>query len=215
MADKKKSEKEPESVELSNLSERARKDYALVLRAVNEQDQDAYRQLLERYREPLLGLLTRMVYNSDDAEDLMMESFARAFKRLHLYQPNYAFTTWLFRIATNRGIDFIRKRRLDTLSMDNPGGKSEEEGSSSIDLPASNPDPEEQLIIRQKNENLLTIINQLKPRYQRLIMLRYYEEKTYEEISKELGVPMGTVKAQLYRAKELLLQLMDKKNDSL
>jgi len=215
MAHKKKKIEESESVGLGNLSDRAKEDYALVLRAVNEQDQDAYRKLLERYREPLLGLLTRMVYNTDDAEDLMMESFARAFKRLHLYQPNYAFTTWLFRIATNRGIDFIRKRRLDTLSMDNPNPQGASETSSSIDLPSSTPDPEEQLIIQQKNENLLAIIQQLKPRYQRLIMLRFFQEKSYEEIARELNVPMGTVKAQLFRAKELLVQLLDKRSESL
>lgn len=196
-----------ESLDLSNLSDRARADYALVRSAVEDGDQNAFAELLQQYREPLIQLLQKMTGNRDDAEDLMMESFARAFKNLKNYQPHYAFSTWLFRIATNAGIDHLRKKRLRTTSLDKTSTSAEGE-EFSHDISSGQPDPEEHLISDQKREMLRKVVEQLKPRYRELILMRYYQEMSYEEIADKLNVPLGTVKAQLYRAKELLYHIL-------
>jgi RNA polymerase sigma-70 factor (ECF subfamily) len=150
-----------------------------------------------------------MVNNKSDAEDLTIEAFGKAFKSIHQYTPNFAFSTWLFKIATNNCIDFIRKRRANIVSIDQPS--EDIEGVSTT--PASNLlsgslDPEESLI---KDQNILlvkAVVSKLKPRYRKLIELRYFKEYSYEEISDELDLPLGTVKAQLFRARELLYNIL-------
>jgi RNA polymerase sigma-70 factor (ECF subfamily) len=194
-------------MELDNLSSKAKSDYDLVRKAVDEGDQSAFAELMERYRESIYFLFLKMVNNKDDAEDLMIESFGKAFKSLHNYQPTFAFSTWLFRIATNNGIDFIRKKKLHTLSIDK-SFESEEGDEMSIDIRSGAPDPEEEMITEQKKEVLKRFVDKLKPRYRRLIELRYYEAMSYEEISETLEIPIGTVKAQLFRAKDLLYNIL-------
>ncbi|MDY0199477.1 MAG: sigma-70 family RNA polymerase sigma factor [Bacteroidales bacterium] len=192
----------------SNLSDKAKHDLILVDRAI-EGDQRAYAELLERYRDAIYFMLLKMVSNKSDAEDLTIEAFGKAFKNIHQYAPNYAFSTWLFKIATNNCIDFIRKRRAKIVSIDQPS----EDGDGVLSIPASNIqsnslDPEENLI---KEQNILLVkelVSKLKPRYRRLIELRYFKEYSYEEISVELDLPLGTVKAQLFRARELLSNIL-------
>ena len=101
-----------------NLSEKAQYDYALVLRATKEKDQKAYAELMQRYEGAIFHLINRMVFSEDDAEDLTIETFTKAFKRLNQYTPAFAFSTWLFKIASNHTIDFIRKKRINALSLD-------------------------------------------------------------------------------------------------
>lgn len=192
----------------SNLSDKAKHDLVLVDRAI-EGDQRAYAELLERYRDAIYFMLLKMVSNKSDAEDLTIEAFGKAFKNIHQYAPNYAFSTWLFKIATNNCIDFIRKRRAKIVSIDQPS--EDVEGVLSIpasNLQSSSLDPEENLI---KEQNILLVkelVSKLKPRYRRLIELRYFKEYSYEEISVELDLPLGTVKAQLFRARELLSNIL-------
>lgn len=194
-------------MELDNLSEKAKTDYELVRRAVDKGDQSAYAELLEKYRESIYFMFLKMVNNKDDAEDLTIEAFGKAFKNLHNYQPTFAFSTWLFRIATNNGIDFIRKKKLHTFSLDQ--SFTVDDGDEiSIDIRSTGPDPEETLITEQKKEVLRQFVEKLKPRYRRLIELRYYEGLSYEEIAENLQIPLGTVKAQLFRAKDLLYNVL-------
>jgi len=94
-----------------NLSEKARYDYRLVCRAINNEDQSAYAELMSRYKDSIYFMLLKMINNKDDAEDLTIEAFGKAFNRLEQYIPNYAFSTWLFKIATNNCIDFIRRKK--------------------------------------------------------------------------------------------------------
>ena len=101
-----------------NLSEKAQYDVALVKRALEDKDQKAYAELMDRYQGAIFHLVNRMVFSEDDAEDLTIESFTKAFKRLHQYTPAFAFSTWLFKIASNHTIDFIRKKRINALSLD-------------------------------------------------------------------------------------------------
>lgn len=194
-------------MELDNLSSKAKSDYELVRKAVEEADQSAYAELMERYKESIYFLFLKMVNNKDDAEDLTIESFGKAFKSLDNYQPTYAFSTWLFRIATNNGIDFIRKKKLKTMSIDK-SFESNDGDEMTFDLRSGNMDPEEEMISEQKKEVLKKFVEKLKPRYRRLIELRYYEGLSYEEISENLDIPIGTVKAQLFRAKDLLYNIL-------
>jgi len=188
----------------SNLSEKAQQDFKLVLKAIDG-DQKAYADLLGRYRDAIYFMLLKMVNNAIDAEDLTIEAFGKAFKSIHQYAPNYAFSTWLFKIATNNAIDFIRKRRANLISIDQ---SHDEDGSVHISIQDSEPDPLESIINQQKVKMMRTIVAKLKPRYRRLVELRYFNEYSYEEISEELELPIGTVKAQLFRARELLYNIL-------
>jgi len=192
----------------SSLSNRAKHDLELVLKAV-EGDQNAYAQLLKRYWDSIYFMLLKMVHNQDDAEDLTIEAFGKAFKKLANYTPEFAFSTWLFKIANNNAIDFIRKQKGKTVPIDSQGRNQEDE--TMIQLPSNDLDPEEELIKKQKAILLQEVVNQLKPRYSRLVNLRYYKEYSYEEIAKALELPIGTVKAQLFRAKELLSTILRNK----
>ena len=188
-----------------SLSDKAQHDVALVERAVKG-DQRAYAELMSRYRDAIYFMLLKMVNNQDDAEDLTIEAFGKAFKSIHQYAPNFAFSTWLFKIATNNCIDFIRKRRGgQTVSINNVQGNRDE---SSIRIQADELDPEESLINQQKVKLMRDVVTKLKPRYRKLVELRYFEEQSYEEISEQLELPIGTVKAQLFRARELLFNIL-------
>ena len=189
------------------LSDKAGKDYELVKRARDKGDQKAYASLMNTYREPVYYMLLKMTGNTTDAEDLTIEAFGKAFKAIDTYTPNFAFSTWLFRIATNNCIDFIRKKRTPTISMDNiyTDIDGEEIG---INIPSENLDPEELIIDQQKKDAMRDIVAKLKPHYRVLIELRYFDEKSYEEIAEHLQIPIGTVKAKLFRAREFLLQLV-------
>jgi len=144
-----------------------------------------------------------MINNKTDAEDLTIEAFGKAFKNLSQYSPHYAFSTWLFKIASNNCIDYLRKKRSNVISIDR-NFVDEKDTEPQVQLRDETPDPEENLIRSQKAVLMRTIVQKLKPRYRTLIELRYFKEYSYEEISEELGLPLGTVKAQLFRARELL-----------
>jgi len=192
----------------SNLSEKAQFDVRLVERAKKD-DQAAYAQLMDRYREAIYYMLLKMVNNANDAEDLTIEAFSKAFKNLEQYTPNFAFSTWLFKIASNNCIDFIRKKRIDHISLDREIG--DRDRASNI-IMAEVPDPEEDLIKKQKATLMRSVVTTLKPRYRDLVELRYFKEYSYEEIADELNLPLGTVKAQLFRARELLYNILKQKN---
>ena len=188
-----------------NFSEKARKDYMYVKSALNG-DQQAYAELLSRYKDSIYFMLLKIVNNKDDAEDLTIEAFGKAFKNLHQYSPKYAFSTWLFKIANNNCIDFLRKKKSITVSFDN--NPSEIGIDNNISFKASNLNPEENMIKSQKTIIMRNIVKKLKPRYKNLIELRYFKEYSYEEIATELDLPLGTVKAQLFRARELLYNIL-------
>jgi len=191
----------------NNLSEKGQYDYRLVLRAVDLDDQQAFAELMERYRDSIYFMLLKMVNNKDDADDLTIEAFGKAFSRLQQYTPNYAFSTWLFKIASNNAIDFIRKKKKNVLSIDSKF-ESDDGDSLTIDLKSHHLDPEEKIIKKQKIIHMRKVVEKLKPRYRELIELRYFKEYSYEEISEQLEIPLGTVKAQLYRAREFLYNVM-------
>ena len=197
-----------DEVTATNLSPKAQKDYGLVLRAI-EGDQKAYTLLLNRYKISIFHQMMKMVNNRDDAEDLTLEAFGKAFKKLPSYAPRYAFSTWLFKIAINNCIDHIRKKRLHLLSIDDPIEKGGAHDFSS-NLKANSLDPEEIFIRQQKVTLMKKVMGKLNVKYRLMIELRFFEELSYEEIATELEIPLGTVKAQLFRAKEILYNYLQK-----
>ncbi|MDB4710455.1 sigma-70 family RNA polymerase sigma factor [Flavobacteriales bacterium] len=203
-----------EPISIDHLSEKAKYDYSLVLKATQNKNQQAFTELMDRYKDSIYFMLLKMVNNKDDAEDLTIEAFGKAFNRLHQYTPNYAFSTWLFKIATNNCIDFIRKKKKNVLSIDNRF-ENEEGDSLMIELKSSGRDPEQEAMRKQKINLMREVVTKLKPRYQKLVELRYFKELSYEEISKELDLPLGTVKAQLFRAREFLYNIMKNTRESI
>lgn len=195
--------------EKETLTEKARKDLELVERALGN-DEAAYAELLLKYKDPIYYMILKMVKNKADAEDLTLEAFGKAFANLKAYSSDYAFSTWLYRIATNNSIDFIRKQKGVHYSIDQE--MDDEQEMSNLKLKSAVPNPEEELIVKQRGVWLRSFVDQLNPKYQNLINLRYFKEYSYEEIAKELDLPLGTVKVQLFRARNKLFKLMQQDN---
>lgn len=200
---------------ISHLTEKAIRDYRLVQSALNNGDQTAYAELMHHYRDSLYFMLLKMTNDATDADDLTIEAFGKAFKNLHQYTPEYAFSTWLFKIASNNCIDFIRKKKKNTFSLDQSFYDFEDSEDMSQKLASSSLDPEEHFIKKQKIRLMRQVVEKLKPHYRKLIELRYFQELSYEEISTELKLPLGTVKAQLFRAREFLYQILKNSQDNI
>lgn len=193
-------------------SDKALRDFRLIDQATVEGDEQAYADLMQLYKKPVYHMILKMVRNIDDAEDLTIEAFAKAFRNLHKFKKDYTFSTWLFRIATNNAIDFIRKKRLDTYSL-NTSFTDDSGESVNIDVQDDTLNPAEETIKTQKIEIVQKFVTKLPAKYQKLVRLRYFDELSYEEIAAELDAPLGTVKAQLHRARELMYDLVKEKKD--
>jgi RNA polymerase sigma-70 factor (ECF subfamily) len=188
------------------VSPKAEEDRILVS-AAKSGDQKAFEDLMKKYRKSVYYMLLKMVYNPDDAEDLTQEAFAKAFTSLHKFDSKFAFSTWLFRIATNNCIDFIRKKKLLTYSIDQPVDEDSDRPFF-IDIRDKNYNPNEEMIHSQRSQIIHEAVEKLPQRYKILVQMRYFDEKAYEELAEELNLPLGTVKAQLHRARELLNELL-------
>ncbi|HQS05361.1 MAG: RNA polymerase subunit sigma-24 [Sphingobacteriales bacterium 17-39-43] len=195
-----------------NFSANAKNDFMLVIRA-RDGDQKAYAELMQRYKDSIYFMALKMVNHKDDAMDLTVETFGKAFENIEKYKPDFAFSTWLFRIATNNCIDFIRKKRLNVVSLQSLSDEDKDEKQLQIASDALN--PEQTSIKKQESEKLKSIVEQLPQRYRTLIILRYYDEQSYEEIAQQLDLPLGTVKAQLFRARDLMSNIMNRRKKNL
>lgn len=195
-----------EQLEKENLSARAQEDYELVKRALAG-DEQSYTILYERYRQSVFHTVQKMVRQKDDADDLVSEAFTKAFTKLDSYTPKYAFSTWLLKITTNNCIDYIRKKRLNLFSIDETV-KADGDADFSQNVHAGSLDPEELFIQTQKVRLMRSVLSKLDVKYRLMIELRFFEERSYEEIAQELEIPIGTVKAQLHRAKITLYELL-------
>jgi len=202
-----------EELEEGRFSSKALEDFRLIDMAVGGDDK-AYGKLLQRYKRPVYHVILKMVRNVDDAEDLTMESFSKAFRSLHRFKKDFTFSTWLFRIATNNTIDYIRKKKINTMSIDNTF--TDDDGKSvSLDVEDDTNNPQQEAIRLQKEELIQVFVNMLPAKYQKLVRLRYFHELSYEEIAEEIEAPLGTVKAQLHRARELMFELIKNKKEHL
>ncbi|MCR4737223.1 MAG: sigma-70 family RNA polymerase sigma factor [Bacteroidales bacterium] len=189
-------------------TDKAKRDYILLRKALDHNDQQAYAELMRLYRDSIYFMLIKIVKNSDDAEDLTLETFGKAFRYLDKYTPQYAFSTWLYRIAVNNSIDYIRHKNNSPQYIDDDlyTGTAEQ----LIDRSQTNPSPtpEEEVIVKQRMQMLRSAVQQLPEKYRKVIELRYYDELSYEEISDMLNITLSNVKIQLLRAKNMLSQLM-------
>ena len=198
----------------NNLSDKGKRDLKLINRALETGDPKAYNELMRLYRDPIYFMLYEKLGDQDLAKDLTIESLGKAFRKLHLYVPDYTFSTWLFTVARNHCIDYLRKRKLPTFSIDQI--INDDDGQKiSLDLESTDPNPERILITKQRIKILRRVVEQLKPVYRNLVRLRYFKEYSYDEISKELDIPLGTVKAQLYRSREQLFKILSGSKDHL
>lgn len=193
-------------------SNKALEDFDLIDKAVLEKDQSAYATLMKRYKKAVYFMILKMIRDADDAEDLTTEAFAKAFRNLERFKKDYTFSTWLFRIATNNTIDFIRKKKLKTMSLNNT--LSDDSGNSvNIDVEDDDNNPQDEFIKSQRIEMVRFFVDKLPAKYRKLVQLRYFDELSYEEIAQELDKPLGTVKAQLHRSRELLFEIASGKEN--
>ena len=191
----------------NNLTEKGKRDLKLINRALETGDPTAYNELMKLYRDPLYFMLYEKVGDQELAKDLTIESLGKAFKKLHLYVPNYVFSTWLFTVARNHCIDYLRKNKLPTVSIDKM--MLDEDGKrTNFDLISDMLNPEQEMEKKQRIAILRQIVDQLKPKYRALVKFRYFKEMTYDEIATTLDIPIGTVKAQLHRSREQLFKIM-------
>ncbi len=186
------------------LTEKGQRDYKLVKLAIDNGDQYAYAELMNLYRDSLYFTMLKMTGDPHDADDLTIEAFGKAFKYLQQYTPEYAFSTWLFKIATNNCIDFMRKKSKGNFTVNT--GVDEDDMSAQV--VTMNLNPEEQIINQQKIHLMHQVVQRLKPHYKKIIDMRYFKEYSYEEIAEELNLPLGTVKAQLFRSREFLFNIL-------
>ncbi|MHB2150442.1 sigma-70 family RNA polymerase sigma factor [Calditrichota bacterium LG25] len=182
-----------------------RADYELVKKA-KAGDGRAYDQLMEMYHDAVFNIILRMVHNRQEAEDLTQETFIKAYNSINSFNEEYAFSTWLFKIATNHCIDFFRKRKLVTYSMDEPIKYKDDEIAH--EYADSDPTVDKKMVDGEKSNIIKQAIEQLPDKYRMAIILRHHEEKSYEEIAEILNLPLGTVKARIFRAREMLKKIL-------
>ena len=194
-------------VKTVNFTEKAKRDYLLIREALETGSQSAYAKLMDYYRESLFYLMLKMCHNPHDAEDLTMEAFGKAFHNLERYTVDSAFSTWLFKIATNNCVDYLRKNKNNLLNLPICLENDEEE-SFEMPLVSDWINPQEKLEEKQKGVFLSKIVQTLKPKYRTMLELRYFKEYSYEEIAQEMGLPLGTIKTLLFRAKASLQKKM-------
>ena len=204
-----KNKKETKSMELNpNLSENARRDAKLIISACSG-DEKALERLMKLYKDALYYMILKMVINKTDAEDLTLEAFGKAFTNIRQYEPHYAFSTWLFRIASNNAIDHLRKKRHNIVPIEPTLGY---DINASIEynynMMIDHDSPEDNFIKKQNAKFLRMAVSSLKPNFQMIIELRYFKEYSYSEIANELKLPLGTVKIQLFRSREMLYDLL-------
>lgn len=165
-------------------------------------DNRGYQRLMDKYHDAIFNFIFRMVREREQVEDLTQEAFIKAFASLRSFNEEYAFSTWLYKIATNNSIDYIRKKKLQMFSIDKP--IESKDSDFSFELPDDSFEPDKEMITGQRAAMLNDAIDQLPEKYRMVIRLRHVEERSYEEIAKQLKLPIGTVKAHIFRARELL-----------
>ncbi len=169
-------------------------------------DQTAFSSLRQKYHDSIYNLIYRMIREKDEVEDLTQEAFIKAFASLATFNDEYAFSTWLYKIATNNCIDHIRRKKLQTFSIDKP--IESRDSDFAFELPDTGTGPDQALISSQRKKMLEEAINSLPEKYRQVIVMRHQEELEYQEIARILKLPLGTVKAHIFRARELLYKFL-------
>ncbi|MBD3179671.1 MAG: sigma-70 family RNA polymerase sigma factor [Candidatus Latescibacteria bacterium] len=179
-----------------------REDAQLIRRCLKG-DEKSYEKLLQKYRGPVFSICLRMVRNRDDAEDLAQDVFIKIFNILDRYNPSFPFSSWLYRITSNLCIDFLRKNKRTVFSMDNP--VSGDDGDFERQFPSGDIGPEKEVELKEEMVILENAIQSLPEHYRMIVLLRHQEHLSYDEISETLGIPLGTVKARIHRARKMIV----------
>ena len=181
-------------------------DLGLIERA-KKGDESAFRMLLRKYERSVFTICLRMVRNREEAEDLAQEAFVKVFSMLERYNSTYAFSSWLFKITSNLCIDSLRKRRIKGVPIDEP--EQSDNGEYVRQYESAEDDPEMTTIKKERAGYLMQAIDNLPPHYKLMVILRHQEGLSYEEIAASVGVPLGTVKARIHRARQMLRKLLE------
>ncbi len=187
----------------------ARSDQEIVALA-RAGEEAAYRELIRRYERPLFSLLYRMVRDRELAEDLAQETFVKALNAIESYRPEFKFSSWIFKIANNAAIDHLRRRELDTLSLEgSPHAETPEAvEATALQIGDRQESPLDAVEARELGGQIEQAIGQLRPEYRSCILLRHVEGRAYEEIADILNLPLGTVKTYIHRARNELRQAL-------
>ena len=186
-----------------------RPDQEIVVLALKGRE-TAYRELIRRYERPIFALLFRMVRDRELAEDLSQETFVKALNAIESYRPEFKFSSWIFKIANNAAIDHLRRRELDTLSLDgSPHAETPEAmQATALQIGARQESPLDAVEARELGGAIEAAIGKLRPEYRSCILLRHVEGRAYEEIAEMLDLPLGTVKTYIHRARNELRQAL-------
>lgn len=185
-----------------NTQNKSKSDDIVLIEEALRGDQPAYEKLMKKYYQLIYNLIYRMISKKEDVEDLTQEAFIKAFNSLHNFDKQFAFSTWLFKIATNNAIDYLRKKKLSTFSIDKD--IESDDSDFRFEIPDSENKPDRHIIDSQMRKILDEAIESLPVKYREVIELRHKQEMEYEEIAKKLSLPLGTVKAHIFRGRELL-----------
>ncbi len=210
MADSTSEEQNTTDSPRENASASSLEDDALVKEAIGG-DEKAYKKLVDKYERALYFHILKMIKDREQVDDLVQETFVKAFDNLNTYSTNYAFSTWLYRIATNHTIDYLRKKKLQTLSIDEP--VKTRDGEMQMQLEDESAGTDRNIIRKQRQKVVQEAIEELPKKYRKVIEMRHMEEKSYQEIADVLDLPLGTVKAHIFRARELLYKALKDKRD--
>lgn len=184
----------------------SRVEDAQLIQAALKGNNRAYEKLMTKYHDAISNFIYRMIQDKQQVEDLTQEAFIKAFGSLASFDAEYAFSTWLYKIATNNCIDYIRRRKLQMYSIDKP--IQSKESDYSFELPDESYEADRNVISDQRARLLNQAIARLPEKYRTVIRLRHTEERSYEEIAEMLKLPIGTVKAHIFRARELLYKYL-------
>jgi RNA polymerase sigma-70 factor (ECF subfamily) len=180
----------------------SRAEDSRLIHAALKGDDAAYKKLMKKYHDAIYNFVYRMIHDKHQVEDLTQEAFIKAFQSLASFNEEYAFSTWLYKIATNNSIDYIRKRKLQTYSIDKP--IEAKDSDYAFELPDDSYEADREMISDQRARMLNEAIAKLPEKYRKVIRLRHVDEQSYEEIAEQLRLPIGTVKAHIFRAREML-----------
>jgi RNA polymerase sigma-70 factor (ECF subfamily) len=183
-------------------------DMELIAKALKG-EQKAFERLMSKYQQMIHNLIFRMIYKKEDVEDLTQEAFIKAFNSLEKFDKQFSFATWLCKIATNNCIDYLRKKKLSTFSIDKE--IESDEDNMQFEIPDSNFIPDKNILDSERKKILQNAIQNLPEKYRQVIILRHQEEMDYEEIAEKLDLPLGTIKAHIFRAREMLYKSLKDK----
>lgn len=190
-------------------ADRNKREDIEIIRRVLQGDSDAFGEIVQKYNGLVYSIVLKLVGNPTDAEDLVQEIFVKIYRGLEMYNGEFAMTTWIMKIASNHTIDFLRKKKLKTTSIHDDDEKEQEKRPRQFRSDLAHPD--ERLEQKEIRKMLEEAIQKLPPKYREVIILRHKEEKDYTEIARMLNLPLGTVKARIFRAREMLNKILKDK----